>query len=243
MTAFTTTGRDLRALLAPVLPFVGPADFPALQSIHVTVTDTQLVAAATDRFRIGVVRRPLALPDAEETPAVTTGDFLIGARDAKRVLDLFKATRYDNPTIRVTVEDLDSESGSTVTVENISGFDGIDTMRIRFTGNVSVPSWPTGIYKIVAEACARRETDDIPIGLNADLLADFKHAVEHGEALTLHRGLHSKPVGVTCGEHFAGAIMPRLLVSGDGTGDALAPAWTELLDSLSTTKDTKEAAA
>lgn len=190
------TARELGALLKPVFPLVGTDDYlPVLTAIHLSVRDGYLIAQATDRFRLGMCRHKL---EDQGTPEL---EALVLARDLKRVLQLFKPTRNVDPVLRFKVR---AESG-TLEVTNLAAFDGLLEAVVTFpTLDASFPD----VRKLLVDVM-QLETSGEVRAFNPRFLAAFAAAQRSaGDVLVLRQATPGKPLVVTCGEHFVGALMP-----------------------------------
>lgn len=208
MTSITISVSRLRAVLEPVLAMVGTDDMlPVLRCVQLNSDGVRLTTVSTDRFRIGVSTEPLDT-EVDQVP----GQIAVPATDLRRILTMFKGDRYNDPQINLMAF-TDKRHVRILAVKNTETLAGLPTLQLQ----VMLPevTYPEGMIKLVREACASREVDQAPIGVNAALLASFKFAVRDGLSLRLHPGPDRKPLGITCGEHFAGALMPRRLTSDD----------------------------
>lgn len=209
--SLTITARNLRDLLAPVLPLAGSDhDLPVLCAVLLRVQGRYLTATTTDRFRVGICRHEFAT--AEDGGEGGDADFraLVRTADVRRVLSTFKPTRYLDPLLSLTVD------GDRLVVESDDGtLDGGVSARLGLP--LERGEYPK-VDSIVVEALTADTNRVDTFGVNPAFLADFKHAARHGMPLVVRPGIKpSKPVGVMCGEHFVGAIMPRRVIGTSST--------------------------
>lgn len=208
----TITARQLRDLVTPVLPLVAKADQPVLTCVQFRATGTTLVALATDRYRAGMCRTDLT--------EATDFEALIRATDIKRVLALFKPTRFDDPTLVIT------RDHERIRVESADAFDGLSSASLSFDAESG--EYPKAIPGLIRSALEQSEDGPRHTALNAKFLADFQHAVRDGSAIRLYLGTTSaKPTGIAIGDHFIGVIMPKRIV--EGASDNPLKGWRELL--------------
>lgn len=200
MSTLNLTAGQLRDVLTPVLPLAGKDDMlPVLTCVHLRTEGQTLIASATDRFRLGICREELV--HAPEEPF----EALVRVKDLKRILTLFKVTRFDNPALRLTVK------GETLRVASTEGFGGMAAAELTFT--LMGGEYPK-VNQLITAAIEDTEPRVEAFGVNAAMLADFKHAVRYGDALMVRPGSGPrKGILVLCGDHFVGLIMPRALLS------------------------------
>lgn len=227
--SLTITARNLRDLLAPVLPLAGRDDMlPVLCAVLLRVRGRYLTATATDRFRVGIARHEFAGGDGGEG-----GDdglhTLVRTADLRRILTVFKPTRYLDPVLSFTVD------GDRLVVETDGvTLDGGASARLGFP--LERGEYPK-VDSLVVDALTADPVEHGAFGLNPAFLADFKHAARNGMPLVVRPGVNpSKAVGVMCGEHFVGAIMPRRVigdsanVSGQHLVSETLDGWRDALD-------------
>ena len=204
MSRLTIDARTLRDLLNPVMPLAcKDMELPALNCVQIRTEGNGVIASATDRFRLGICRAELPA-DAEQEPFTA----LVRVVDLKRILALFKVTRFDNPTLTFEL------IANVLHVVSDGGFGGLVGASITITTHEG--EFPN-LDHIIREALTAEGECAREFGVNAAFLADFKHAIRNGEPLVVRPGANAaKPVAIGCGDHFVGAIMPRRLISGDG---------------------------
>lgn len=224
MTAASVTlrARELRDLLTPVLPLAGKDGMlPALTTVNLTVNDGYLTAEATDRFRAGVCRHVLGEP-SEHDDDRENFKAAVYVSDLRRVLSLFKPTRTADPELRLTVR------GLLLEVTNTGAFDGLVDATLVFA--VHDGEFPN-VRKLFVEAMQLDPSPE-PRAFNPAFLAGFAAAARNGYPLVLRQGDPNKPLIVTCGDHFVGALMPVRTHDGDGHAGESQKAlvsWRELL--------------
>lgn len=220
----TTTARDLRDLLTPVLPFTDKGDtLPVLETILLRGHGDQLSATATDRYRIGMTRAKIAAPKTFEA--------LLPWRSAKAILAMFKVTRARNPELTLTFDFAEQ----VVRVETAGLSEDIAGARIGY--RLLQAEYPKKVDSIFADAFSGGSVE--PFALNAHFLADFQHVVRDAEPLVLSRSKRENgPIGVACGDWFVGAIMP---VRSTAKREDLPVVWKGIVDF--TAKDPRDVAA
>lgn len=247
------TASEWHKLVKPVLPHtIKDTEFPELGHVRIEIGASSLYAVASDRYTLGVERRPLARIDRNDPqPPVH-----IPAGDIKASLTLFKYAKDDDPDLAVTID--------TVRVPSqVMGQDGsYSVMAVTLTSDSGakmvlhdhrMPNRDplAGWQKTVAAAVSRAQ-GGTPAGLdlNPDHLGRWTPAVRAGERLTFWTGPRRKsPVLVTVEDHFAGVWMPWTWQPSDSGGDYPAPPasaglpWLAELDSRDIDPDTGELAA
>lgn len=204
-TSLTIDARVLRDLLTPVMPLAGKDDMlPVLTCVLIQTEGNSVMASATDRFRLGMCRADLP-DDAEQGPFTA----LVRVTDLKRILSLFKVGRYDSPMLEFTL------SANVLHVASAGSFDGMVGGSLTFhTMDGEFPK----LSQIILDALTVEGESVRDFGVNAGFFADFKSAVRDGHPLEVRPGVEAgKPIAVLCGDHFAGVIMPRRLISSEGT--------------------------
>lgn len=209
----TITARQLRDLVTPVLPLVAKHDgMPELTGVQFRATGTTLTALATDRYRAGMCRVELAEAGGFEA--------LIRVADIKRVLALFKPTRFDDPTLVIT------RDHERISVESAGAFDGLSSASLSF--DVQDGEFPKAITGLLRGALEQSEAGPRHTSMNAKFLADFQYAVRDGSAIRLYLGTTAaEPTGIAIGDHFIGVIMPKRIVGGAEKNPL--DGWRELL--------------
>lgn len=184
----TMTGRDLRDLLAAVLPHASSSDsdlVPQLGQVTFEVAGNHLHAIATDRFTIGVVRHTLPEP-AQDTiiTRVAATALRIIARQVK---------------VRAQVA-LDITSDG-LAVEQHS--DPQMAYRLpAFTGDGAFKDWRTQIADIVKRKPDPEFANGRGYALNPAYLARFRPASRDGMPLEMQRA--GNCMAISCGDHFLG---------------------------------------
>lgn len=197
---------ELRALLAPVIPFAGADDMlPILQRIAVATSGPYLVAQATDRFTAGFQRIQPGTP--------VEGEFtlLLQATDAKRMLNLLRPLRGSDPKVAIEVDDHGVVHVSADDAGLALGFRGIDV-------SFSSPVIGDGFPDLVSVLPKDLDESVGEIGLNLELFSKFRTALDLNKdgsqsKRRLPFAIHmpasiGKPVVVTAGDDFVGIIMP-----------------------------------
>lgn len=203
---------DLQAVLDPILPLAArdPDAFPVLTAVSLSVRQGWLVASATDRYRVGWCRHRLD-PDL---PQPVSWDALVPAADLVRLLRVVRPNYRDTAQLALTVDSV--EQTMTVRQDGTSNFyaDLQITVRLQFG------TYPN-LAPLFEQLVGARMLADRPLVLRAALLAGFRHAERDRAPLVIWSGPGRKGVGVACGDHFIGALMP-LKLSGVNTDDAEA---------------------
>lgn len=223
------TSRELAELVNPVTPCAGTDDFtPILKAVRIESRGAYLTASATDRFRVGVSRiKPAVTPPAGLA-------FTLGIAELKRIQAIFKGTRHTTPSLRLTV----TEAG--LRVESLGGFEGFSSASMTF-------SLLTGDFPRLAPLIANHDNSSTEpvktVALNAKFLAAFQHAVSDGSPLVVRSANYGKPVIVTVGDYFIGALMPtRRAGEPANTGDPELTEWIEMFgDDAKKSEETKAA--
>lgn len=193
----TLKAADLHRALHNSLLFVGKdATLPMLELVRLEFSTDKLVAASTDRFRLGVTRADY-----------TGEEFIAGInrRDAERVAKVAKTSPRDGRNIsRVQAEDrsVDIEHDEkTITFVFSTG----ETLKIELQ-DYDFPKY----RQLIPE----ERFNDVPgqIAVNPTYLADFTKVIDSGfrsyqVALSLG-DTPGKPVLVRVGPDFVGLIMP-----------------------------------
>lgn len=220
----TVTTRTLHQLLKPVSPCVETTGMlPVLNTIHVELRGEYLVAKATDRYRLGICRQPLALDeDGDPAPAPTGVEFkaLIDFPDVQHLLKLFPVGRHGEGAVSLTID------GDKLIAEAVGGLIASE-LRVVYTLNTQeYPDLESVAYKqLTAEGDPQPVTTVAP-----DYIASFKAAVldRHQVLEILAPKEKNKPLVCKVGDHFLGLIMPRSKAVLSG-GDDSAPAWETFL--------------
>jgi len=217
------TARDWAELVKPVLPhLVKDADFPEFAQVRIEVGNLALYAIATDRYTMGIERRPLDKRDRYRPQQPVHVDL----DDVQASLRLFRYSKDSNPALSVTidtvsvpVEVMGDQGRYNVMAVTLDAGDGkrLVMQDRRMQGRDPAEHW----QKHVSAALARVQGGSISgIYLNPDHLGRWAAAVRAGERLTLWTGAERKdPILVTVDEHFAGVWMPFAW----GTGENAAP--------------------
>lgn len=214
------SARDFRALVTPVIPHTdGPRGFPVLQAIKLSVQGEHLLAIATDRYSLGICRHKL---DGE----VATFEAVVPVPAVKQILTVFRVTKTANPQLRLSVDVTTADALLTVTA--IDGL--VDLAGATLKYQLITTEFPK-VEHIIAEGIeAKPEPFDVK-AFNAEYLSRFRAATKVQEPVICRQTAPTKPMVVTVGQHFVGAVMPVRLTADGGTNysaDAFA-AWEALL--------------
>ncbi len=207
---------DLRSMFQQVTPHMSDDDYlPVVHTVRLEVRDGWLYAITTDRFTVGVARRPVGFGAGNRAghlpgrlvPAVTA--WLDGA----------------------------SEAGETVTLSLSAN--GVTTFRASSCGGLNIDSDPSAYEKfpdwrkilhaaLIAEPCIVPTT-----GFTTRFLARWQHA---DEKLAAWQQAPNKPVVLLSFDgRFAGLQMP---VRNEETRDNLAAEWIPATASTATVDGT-----
>lgn len=225
------TARDLADFLAPVIPHAAKSnDLPILNSIHFVTHGGCLIASATDRYTMGMHRRPVGAADAPVPDGLRATVPLAAIR---QILSIFKAARGENPDLRLTF------TADTLTVAAdgfLSGFAVGDASWRLDPGHYPRPGgiWPE----------TEPETDVSTVALNPMYLARIAHATGRGEpALISMPARHSdgrpKAIIARVGEDFLALIQP---IRGVDAGRWLDDAWLDIFTAMTPETNTSGAA-
>lgn len=211
--SFDISTKDLARLVKPVVPLAHKDGMlPLLNSVQLAAAGEYLTAAATDRYRIGISRIKTEAAPPEGL------SIRIGLDELRRILLIFKSDAKMERTVTITVLD------DRVKVEQAFGFGFIDA-------SMSFPL-VVGDYPPLAKlfSAAQLSNPVVSVGLNASHLSDFRHAIREGEPLVVRSASANKPVIVTAGDHFIGALMP--VRTQPETATASFDSWTGVLASM-----------
>lgn len=176
---------DFEAGLRAVVPHAGKdATLPMLMAVNLQSVDGSFVAAATQRYTLGVYRFNAEAPEGF--------GFLVARDDAVRLQKLAKDSVKVGVPVRLRVDgDMLTAAfpGSSVTVHRADG---------------SFPAWPSLLSGAVA---ASKPGEGSFHAYNPSMLALFK-AIDKRDYVRLYPSALNKPTLVTIGDQFAGIIMP-----------------------------------
>lgn len=221
MNPLTITARTFKELVDPVVPLASRDHMlPILNTVVIETRGEYVTATATDRFRLGICRTKLGTEDEPVSPPEGFRA-VIGTRELRTLLAVFKAARYDDPVLSLEVDD------DKLTVTQAGGLDGV--LGASMSIILATGQYPE-VVKVLTDAL---DSDKTPAEaqFNAAYLGDFKHAVRHGEPITMRFGEGRLPTVVTVGDYFIGAIMPRVDVdkTGKPAGQVARESWGEFL--------------
>lgn len=220
MTTLTLTATQLRDLVTPVIPHASKDDtLPSLTSVRIRTAGHYVTAIATDRYRIGFQRLLL-----EEQPPEGF-DALVPVRVLKRMLTLFRPTRWHNPTLSLTVDQL----RMTVASADALTDDGMLDASLTFGLAEEGVSPRNVLDRLVAEALAGKPDGEAMVpAFNPHFLADFRLGQpQHIPMRISATGKVNKPWLVRIGEDFIGLIVP--VRQTDGVEAADVDSWLPLL--------------
>ena len=214
----TLTAREFRDLVTPVIPMAHKDRMmPTINAVLIETRGKYLVASATDRFALGFCR---VAPSEQPTEGLA---ILVPLASVRQIIAMFRPNRDLDPQLDFTVED----NGSKLRVQQGGG--AIDFLDASITFALEQGKWPT-LPKIIVAGIESDEPAASHIGLNISKLAAFKAAVRFGEPLLIKVGAADKPVVITAGDHFVGALMPQRIADSERDGNTAE--WLSLLDSV-----------
>ncbi len=188
--------REFYQLLSEVIPFAGVDDtLPMLTGICLTSEGNDLIAAATDRYTLGVARMTLS------EPVGLFEQLLLPAKSIPRIKGMFPVARKGEPFLRLTFTD------EGLVVEQAGTLDqSLPSTRLSVKWiNASFPSWRSLLHG----TGSTNRPQNVEIGFNPDFMARFARARQSGESMILHAPENlNTPWRINIGEHFVGLIMP-----------------------------------
>lgn len=189
-TKVTLTNRQLHELVLPVLNLAAPDAQPqrlnSLAAVRLLLQDGCLIAAATDRYRVGIKRvLPVSVEGGGEFSA------LVSTADLRALLGLFRPGRRSvlrQPRLTLTVRD------DVLLAESVAGQDHAErhiVNEIRLGCQSLDPSgWPHAAVFTLAARALDAEPLALAAGLDARLLSSFQEATRWtssgSDATTLH---------------------------------------------------------
>lgn len=222
--ALNITARQLKALVAPVLPLAGRDDMlPVLTAIRVEVDGPWLIAMATDRFRLGIKR----LRAVEDEPWPAGWSATIPVRTLKGILAAFKPSYREGDAQLVLTVDDDQHS-----LHVVAGGALLDMLGASITYPLETGEYPK-LRTLIRTGLAAPVAEDGIAGFNWALLSEFRAAAPtHGGPLVIRVGAGANPTLISDGEDFIGAIMPRRMVGNDSVKGSAFPSvedWNDVL--------------
>lgn len=207
----TLKAKALYTAVSDALNFAAPASamVPCLEAVRLEAVDGQLVAAATDRFVLGVSCVDYA------GDAFTV---MIAATDAKALVKMAKTLKRDEGSREVTVEVVGA--GAQVTFRFSTG----EALTVRGL-DVEFPRW----RQLVPSDDARMG-GIVGMGYSPALVSKFtKVRPDEGERMVVFPSLTSDgrpgPTVVRIGERFVGLLMP--LRAPGGEERYVRPGWLD----------------
>lgn len=167
---------------------------PMLEAVRLEFGGGWLVAAATDRFALGISR-------VEYSGAAF--DMVLGGADAKTLVKMAKTGKRDEGWREVTVEVVDVDDLPLVTFRFTSG----ESLTVRGS-DVSFPRW-----RELVPADATRMGRAVGVGYDPARLAQFAkvrpdEAGGRGGQMAVFPSGGSGPTAIRIGENFIGVLMP-----------------------------------
>lgn len=205
----TITHRALAGLVAPVLPHVDHSgSLPVLGCVKIETVGGYLTATATDRYAVALSRMPVT--EDVEFRAV------IDQRDLRALLTMFKPRR--NVTDDLTLE-----------VTHTPGTLRVEGPGALFSNAVIEYALMDAEYPKLTQIFDRRHGEpstDGHVNVNPALLAKFQHAAMPNAPIHIDLGDGKRPIFITAGDNFIGALMPvRKVVD----GASAEPDWSTVL--------------
>jgi DNA polymerase III sliding clamp (beta) subunit (PCNA family) len=209
-THFTITTSDLRTISGAVGHYASKdVTLPMLGLVELTVEGTTVVAMATDRYRLGVVRVPLADDTVEGerqgTVVIPATQLAMIAKSVDKKVGLVRFTSADDAAV-VT----DVYGGASWTIQD--AHQDVPPMRKLLAGAISDAQKESGhalAFGANPAYMADLKKSATALGLGREVPAVFHPGSEPG-----------KPFLVTIGEHFILLQMPMRL--GEEVTDVLA---------------------
>lgn len=239
------THRALADLVRPILPFAQPREFgfPMLAGVLIERRGAHVVAAATDRYRLGMKR---VKPDRDQGESCSTAfRVLLPATALRKALTLFQPLkRYAPPlpTISITLRNGRAE---------IAGNQLRDYASLRLEYEPLDDDGYPPLHKLLGGALEARDEERVDaFALNPELIA----AVErpdggHGAVDILPGGRADKPLVFASGDDFVGMLMPMRFAgrgmttpTGHAIRDELVASWNPTLNPPPATGRTRKAA-
>lgn len=204
--SFELTGAELTRMFGRVLPHaatdVDPDAVAAepLLYVHIEATPERLRLMATDRFTMAVTTWELEYLLAGDDSA----PFTLALRAAPLASTLATLDADETYTLTLTGDaygSIDDGGSSGLTIRHPSG------LSVHLSSVARVPiNWRS----VLAPALAAPQTlDESGILVNPHYLARFATAADGGGTpLVMRPAGVGKPIIITCGDHFLGAVMP-----------------------------------
>lgn len=215
MTSVTIAARDLAAFFGAVLPHVDRgATLPILKCLHLASHGGYLIAAATDRYTLGICRVACDAPDGISAN--------LPAKAARQIPGWFKPSRGEHPDLTLSFDQ------DTLTVAAV-GLAGIPAVQASWT--LRPGDFPRPGVVIPREQVTPADDDFAPgFAVNPDYLARFATACPRGEPMRVTvPAAPGKSVVVRIGDHFVGAVAPVKVQPEQQPW--LADGWADIFDS------------
>ena len=228
MTTITLTATQLRDLVTPVIPHASKDQtLPSLCAVRIRSAGQYVTAIATDRYRIGFQRVTLSDP-----PAEAGFDALVSVAVLKRILGIFRPTRWHNPALRLTVEGLRLTVGVADTLDEPRGaLDASGMVGATLTFNVIDADYPK-IDRLIREALeAKPDEAAMAAVFNPEFLADFRIGQPRHEPMRITAtGGPARPWLIRIGDDFIGLLVPVRFGGDHTTVQQDTTSWLGLLD-------------
>ncbi|WP_030398453.1 hypothetical protein [Kitasatospora purpeofusca] len=188
---------DLPRFIGQLAPHISPdTTLPPLTGIHLEVTGTQLVGAATDRYTVAITRR-----DVEENAEPATWSALLDSADLRALRALVPA-RTAAAGVRLAYEaptEQDPDGGLAFTHQG-------RTLRLsaNLRRDARFPRW----RQILSTALEGEPRLTEPAAFDPLYLARWAKAAERHTPVTLWSSGPDKPLVVAVGGDFVGLQMP-----------------------------------
>lgn len=190
----------LRELLEAIVGFAdGPAAPDVLASVRIRTTpDEQIVLAATDRYRIGVLR------DEHIRDHVGVIDVLVHRTAVEALIDWLPDREQDEDgnawaTLR--------RSGGRFSVQLTNQSRYATDFTPAFSVATVVASYPP-VERLVRQIAEQEPGITQAVGFNPRFLADFAKVGRPGDQIRFWGGDPAKGMAFAVGDYFIGALMP-----------------------------------
>ena len=211
MVRFELLASEFRDWIHPVLEFASRDDMlPVLTGVRLSCAGkpgggATLTALATNRFVAAECSQPLAASPGGF-------DLLIPRPALAGALSLFQPRRRrteDGRIIRCEVRPHADTPSLSLTGTTVQGFPASLTLE-------HMPGEFPAVGPVIEAACREQETPAAVVGVDPKWLLLIRHAVRDDRTAVLHMppAPAAKAIGVTVGDHFRAAIMPRRKIEG-----------------------------
>jgi hypothetical protein len=224
---------DWHKLIKPVIPHaLNDASCPEINCIRIEVTGGCVYAVATDRYTLGVERKPIDL-------AINLSPVHLQLTDARSSLALFPFSKDDDPELRIVIDTVSKPVKTRYGREEHIGHLGITIdseygTRLVMHDTRDPSSDPHGKWQAQIRSAITRTVPlaGAAIALGADHLAKWGAATRRGERLAMFTGdKDDRVILVLVEDHFAGLWAqpdylegPDKILAGSPWAEELLPA-------------------